>query len=71
MLVGQPWLLKLPDAIHPIDLEVTYELQLGNSSTFVQFDEANKVLLIDEGTTNEDMIGDYTIMLRLKDSQGV
>ena len=64
-------MLRLPDAIHPIDLEVTYELELLNATTFVQFDEANKVLSINQGSTNEDMIGNYAILLRLKDSQGV
>ena len=66
--MGDPWIYTLPGAYHPNDLDVTYEINLGNATTFMQFDEDNKNLMINQGSTSEEMLATYMITLRLKDS---
>ena len=43
-------------------------MNLGNATTFIQFDEDSKSLVINQGSTSEEMLATYMITLRLKDS---
>ena len=61
MLVGEGWDFTIPEAIHPNDLEISYEVDLLESSIFVTYDNTQRRFTIDAGKTVDDDEGIYQI----------
>ena len=68
VLVGNALIYKLPEVIHPLDLNVTKEVTLGESSFFTNYNEGTDIIYIIRNETTESFVGTYHIHIRLKDS---
>ena len=61
VLVGDSWSYTLPEAIHPLSLDVSKEVTLGVASLFTNYNEATESFFINSEETSESLIGTYQI----------
>ena len=65
--LGNGWSYLFPEALHPNDLKVRLDVNLGNAAVFVRYDEDEQILSIEEDIS--ELTGLYQIYVDLVDSE--
>lgn len=72
MFWGDAWEFKLPSYSHPDNIPARYQVDLPTQGQkFMSYDPEEFRIYIEQGTTNEDQVGSYRIVLELIDFVGV